>query len=588
MTSDPAQTSAHYLPSSQPTPPRLFESASQGRQAAWLALLMILAGLTEGFGIVLLVPLLSALGETGGGRIATALSGLGLPTRLDLLLALFVAVALFRSAIVHQRALAAQQFEHDLIDRLRGRAWAALLRCDWRVLMGMRRSNTASLLISRVDQVGVYVNQGLQALATLVTLGGIGLAALTISPLMSAAALVLGSLVMLAFHSMRRRAAILGEQLGLAYADIHSQLDEGLSALRPIKSLGREDAVNAGLAHQFSRLRKAQIAYQRDLGLGQMALQGGGAAVFAVLIWLALERWHFDIAVILPILALLVRSLPLLGNLQQAALACAHSRPAAADALALIVQTEAAHEPGQPGLAPPTLYHAIRLEDATVRFAGTEGPALNSISASIPARGITAIVGPSGAGKSTLADLIGGLLSPDSGAVLIDGVRLEGPLRQAWRSRVAYVQQDPVLLSASLRDNLRWAAPDASDAQLRTALEAASAGFAAALPQGLDTLLGDGGRALSGGERQRLMLARALLRDPALLILDEATSALDAENEAAIAEALVRLKERMAVVVIGHRGALPLLADHTIRLKQGRCVDPAERTLAPRGDFGAN
>lgn len=135
---------------------------------------------------------------------------------------------------------------------------------------------------------------------------------------------------------------------------------------------------------------------------------------------------------------------------------------------------------------------------------------------------------------------------------------------------MAYVQQDPVLISASLRDNLLWAAPNASDPALVTALEAASARFALELPQGLDTLLGDGGRALSGGERQRLMLARALLRNPALLILDQATSALDAENEAQIAEALLRLKDRMAVVVIGHHGNLPALATHRIELETGR------------------
>jgi ATP-binding cassette, subfamily C, bacterial len=147
---------------------------------------------------------------------------------------------------------------------------------------------------------------------------------------------------------------------------------------------------------------------------------------------------------------------------------------------------------------------------------------------------------------------------------------LRGAARQAWRSRVAYVQQDPVLLSASLRDNLRWAAPEADDARLAAALAAASAGFALDLPQGLDTPLGDGGRQLSGGERQRLMLARALLREPALLILDEATSALDAANEAQIAAALGPLRERMAVVVIGHRGKLVELADREIRLDAGQ------------------
>jgi ATP-binding cassette subfamily C protein len=158
--------------------------------------------------------------------------------------------------------------------------------------------------------------------------------------------------------------------------------------------------------------------------------------------------------------------------------------------------------------------------------------------------------------------------------VTIDGAVLEGAAQRAWRAQMAYIDQDPLLLAASLRDNLCWAAPAASDAQVWAALEdAAAADFVRGLPEGLDTRLGDGGRRLSGGERQRLMLARALLRDPQLLILDEATSALDADNEAAIAAALGRLRGRMTIVLIAHRGALLDLADRVIRLESGRVVD---------------
>ena len=186
------------------------------------------------------------------------------------------------------------------------------------------------------------------------------------------------------------------------------------------------------------------------------------------------------------------------------------------------------------------------------------------------ARGLTVLTGPSGAGKSTLADLAGGLISPDSGEVLVDGIALTGPLRQAWRHRVGYVQQDPVLLAGTICDNLCWGTEAIDDARLHAALADAAATFVEDLPDGLDTRVGDGGRLLSGGERQRLMLARALLRDPALLILDEATSALDAANEAAIAEVLARLKQRMAILVVAHRGALTALADQVVTLDAGR------------------
>lgn len=150
---------------SQDTPPpadrpRLFYPAEHGLAAAWLAFLMVLGAITEGIGIVLLVPLLTILGDgaSDGGRIGAAMVQLGLPMRLDAMLALFVALVIVRGLITYYRALVAMRFEMVLIDRLRARGWRSLLHCDWRVLLGMRRSNTASLLISQVDQAGLFIN----------------------------------------------------------------------------------------------------------------------------------------------------------------------------------------------------------------------------------------------------------------------------------------------------------------------------------------------------------------------------------------------------------------------------------------------
>lgn len=553
--------------------PRLFDPAEHGLAATWLGFLMVLGAVTEGIGIVLLVPLLTLLGKGDGGRIGAVLAQLGVPSRLDALLTLFVALVITRALITHYRSLVAMRFEMALIDRLRTRGWRSLLHCDWRVLLGMRRANTASLLISQVDQAGLFVNQAILGVATLVTLGGIGLAALAISPQLTAGALLAGGLVLAAFQGMRRRAGHLGEAMAQAFGRIHGQLNEGLGALRVIKSMGREDQAATDLADQFVGLRAAQLDYQRDLGRGQIVLQGGGALVLALLVWAALERWNADVTVVLPMVALFARALPLLGLLQQAGLSCAHSRPSVIAALDLIAVAEAAREPDADPACAPALHGAIRLESVTVRF--NDGPpALQDVSCTIPARGVIALTGPSGAGKSTLADLLGGLLSPDAGRITVDDTVLEGAARRAWRGKVAYVQQDPVLVSGTIRDNLRWAVPEAADEQLERALRAASAAYVLDLPDGLDTMVGDGGRTLSGGERQRLMLARALLRDPALLILDEATSALDTANEAHVSAAIERLRAQMAVVIIGHRGKLLDIADHEIRLENGRIVAP--------------
>ena len=201
-------------------------------------------------------------------------------------------------------------------------------------------------------------------------------------------------------------------------------------------------------------------------------------------------------------------------------------------------------------------------------------PALRSLDLTIPANRFTAIVGASGAGKSTVADLLIGLLRPSSGEILVDGEPLSAEDIQDWRHAIGYVPQDGFLLPGSVRENLLWAAPQATDEELWSVLAAAEASaFVRARPQGLDTPAGDGGALFSGGERQRLALARALLLNPAILVLDEATSALDLANERLILDAVAALDRGVTRVVITHRLSAIRNADVIHVLEQGRLVE---------------
>lgn len=546
-----------------------------------LAVVQTAAALSEGVGLVLLVPLLAALAAPEGtptGGLTGLMTQLGLASDLPRLLALFVALVALRATLILARNRLALTLEFALVDGLRERAWHALLGSDWRVLQGLRRSDQASLLISNLDRVGQGINQLLLATTTLVTLLALALAALAIMPLFALGGVIAGALVLLAYRRLRRQAAQLGEALGLIWDRLHGTIAEALGALRSIKALGREAAAQTVVMQGFAELGEARQAYLRGQALGQLLLQTGGAATLAVLVWLALEHWGLSVVTILPLIALFARALPLLGTLQEAWQHWHHARPALAAAEQLITRLEAAREAPLASAVPltpaPQLARGIELARVTVHYDGASAEAVSDLSLVIPAHRITALVGPSGAGKSTVADLLAGLLRPDQGTVAIDGTALDAAMLRAWRSQVAYIDQDPLLLAGTLRENLQWGAPDADDARLWIALaDAAAEPFVRALPLGLDTRLGDGGRRLSGGERQRLMLARALLRDPQLLILDEATSALDAENEAAIAAALERLRGRMTIVLIAHRGALLNLADGVIRLECGRHID---------------
>lgn len=547
------------------------------RFAPRVAVLQIAAALTEGLGLILLVPLVGLVADNAGAApdgLAARLAALGLPSELPRLLALFVVLVGLRALLVLLRNRAVLELELVLVNGLRRQAWRALLNADWRALTGLRRSDQASLLISNLDRVGVGINQLLIASTSVVTLLALGLAALTIAPLLALGAGLAGLFVLLAYRGLRRQGGRLGETLGQLWDRVHGALGEALGSLRTIKLLGGEARAEQEVMDGFAALGAARHAWLRSAGLGQLALQTGGAVALALMVWLALEQWHLPVASILPLVALFARALPLLGVLQEAWQQWLHARPALAAAQAAIVDLAAAREVSVPAGPVPKLGDAIVLDGVTVKFANQIEPALDRVSLTIQTGSVVALTGASGAGKSTLADLLAGLIAPDAGRIQLGGQALDPAMQRAWRSAVAYVEQDPLVLAASLRDNLCWGTDLADEACLWAALEqAAAADFARALPEGLETRLGDGGRRLSGGERQRLMLARALLRDPQLLILDEATSALDAENEAAIAAALARLRGRMTVVLIAHRGALLGLADQVIRLENGRMVD---------------
>jgi len=227
------------------------------------------------------------------------------------------------------------------------------------------------------------------------------------------------------------------------------------------------------------------------------------------------------------------------------------------------------------GVAAPVSFRSlITVDRVTYSYPRADRPAVAEVTLQIAAGRSVGLAGPSGCGKTTVADLLLGLLRPDRGSIAIDGAPLNEEGSASWRDQIGYVAQDTFLFHDTVRANLLWAQPAASEDDLREALRLAAADrFVAQLPQGLDTVLGDRGIRLSGGERQRLALARALLRRPKLLILDEATSALDSENERAIQESIEGLRGRLTVLVITHRLTTIRDADVIYVMDEGRVVE---------------
>ncbi|MDB5696931.1 MAG: transporter [Sphingomonas bacterium] len=236
--------------------------------------------------------------------------------------------------------------------------------------------------------------------------------------------------------------------------------------------------------------------------------------------------------------------------------------------------------PANPIALPTPARGALAFEGVTFRYpTRPEVSALSDFTLAVAQGETVALVGPSGAGKSTLFQLAERFYDPQVGRVTIDGVDLRDADPAAVRERMALVPQDAVIFAASARDNLRYGRWEASDEQLWAAAESANAAeFLRALPEGLDTFMGEAGARLSGGQRQRLTIARALLRDAPILLLDEATSALDAESERLVQAALERLMANRTTLVIAHRLATVRAADRIIVMDGGRIVEQGTHT----------
>jgi subfamily B ATP-binding cassette protein MsbA len=226
----------------------------------------------------------------------------------------------------------------------------------------------------------------------------------------------------------------------------------------------------------------------------------------------------------------------------------------------------------RPGEVIARFEREVAFEKVSFNYGGGD-PVLSEVSFMLPRGRVVALVGPSGAGKTTLADLLPRFHDPTGGRILMDGVPLTGLTRRSLRALMGIVSQDTVLLNDTVIANIAYGCPGASREQIEAVAGAANAdGFIAALPLGYDTVLGERGTRLSGGQRQRIAIARALLRDPPILILDEATSALDTESERLVQQAIDRLMRKRTVLVIAHRLATVRDADEIVVLDAGRVI----------------
>ena len=375
-----------------------------------------------------------------------------------------------------------------------------------------------------------------------------------------------------------REVAVLGARSVAANSELATRMWSNLNGLRVIHSFGRE-------AFELVRFADASRAV-RNIGLRLSLISARNGPVTEVLITaliaalaLMVEERLVDVATLAAFVVILYRLQPRIRDLVSARVELLGLQAAVLEVTRL-VETPDMAPPARPDGVFPELRRAVRFEAVTFRYEKHKIHALENVSFEIKRGSTVAIVGPSGAGKSTLLDLLLRFRDPQQGQIIVDGRPLEDLDPVAWRSRIAVVSQDPYIFDDAVRFNILYGRPEASDTEMVEAAKLAHAdAFIRSLPGGYDTLVGERGVRLSGGQKQRLILARALVRNPDMLVLDEPTNALDSITEHAFQQALVRFARDRTIIIVAHRLSTIERADHILVLDRGRLVE--------QGDFSS-
>ena len=559
-------------------------------EIAMVGVATLALSLTEGVGLLMLVPMLRLVGVSLGEgatdalarRLETVLRGMGIEPTLVGVLAVVVALVAARAAVQWLLAVRASALEARVVGRLRERLFAAVVQMPWARFTGERPAALVHALGPQVDDVHSALLILMQVVSLLATVVAAVAVALVIAPQLTLVVGISGALLFLVARGLRAPGRVEGEQLLTVATALFARISELLGGLKMVHAHGAEVRAVATVAADtaaWSALTRRAASHRARVSFALTVLS---VAVLAVLVWGGIRVAAVPPAVLLLLLLLYARLVPRLTELQSLSSSLSQVMASFDSVWALLVRCEAARDEaervrrevrgadaaaGPSGDAPSgARAPAVEVRDITVRYPGSIVPALAHFSARFPAGSVTVVMGASGAGKTTLGDVLLGLLDAEHGAVLVDGQPMAGLLRAHWRDRVGYLAQEPMLLHGTIRENLLFAHPEASDDDLRSALRAAACEFVDALPRGLDAPLGERGVLVSGGERQRLALARALLRQPGLLVLDEATSALDAETEQRILLTVQALKGRCTVVFCTHRSAPRAIADQVIEI----------------------
>ncbi len=558
------------------------------KQILILTALGFIGGIFESVGISAAIPLLTsvlALHSPASDVLSVAMQGvftfLGVPfvprNLLIFIVLLFIAKSLTSLYFSYVQIKITTEYDREM----RARTFSRVLRASWPYLIKQKLGNLETLLMLDVP-ISTSLLVKVSAMITLISSVIVYfIFAFSISGLITVITFVIGILIFFFMRPINDRVHTMAKDRATTYRDTVHHVSEHVSGLKTVKAMYVE---NAAIRHGDTLFEAIKDYNQRIQFLQQIAAQAIppiGVIYIGLILSLAFKTPFISIAALPAVLYLIYRIFAYIQQMQNNFQSISEYIPHLERVIYYDSMADDTREVVS-GSSPFSFSKEISFENVSFSYDGAKN-VLDNVTLSIPKGSMVGIVGPSGAGKTTCVDLMLRLLEPSSGSIKLDGVHSSDIALKDWRRHIAFVSQDLFLIHGTIRDNIRFYDDTITDDGIWKAAEMARiADFIRECPEGLDTAVGDRGIMLSAGQRQRIVIARALARQPEVLILDEATSALDNESEAHIKRVIQELKGQLTIVAIAHRLSTIMDSDQLIVLQDGRVVE----TGAPKELLG--
>ncbi len=541
-----------------------------------------LSSLSEGLGISLFIPLLQSLNQTNsqaasGNELIGSLNRLFgdvSPNNRILIIALCILGSIFlKNCLSYSNAILFSWLNSRISHRLRSGIFKQILSVSYSFLESNESGKLINTLATETWQTSRAIGVLVGLIINVCTICVFVVLLLLLSWQLTLLVAVFMVLISMSIQLVTREVKNLGQQAVQVNSTLGNRMWEGLVGMKVIRAFGRESYEQERFERASKRVSTTFLKLDMLSAAVNPLSEVLSAALLVCILVIALVQNRAGLPTLLTFIFILYRLQPQVKQLDSARVGLVALTSSVEDVMALLDRSDKVYI--RSGRIPfQGLQQAISFELVTFRYNPLEKPALESISICIPQGKTTALVGPSGAGKSTLIGLICRFYDVTEGEIYVDS----SPLRQLnlidWRSRIAIVSQDVHVFSTTIRENIAYGRLDAREDEIIAAARLANAHeFISQLPQAYDTKVGDRGIRLSGGQRQRIALARAIVRNPEILILDEATNALDSISEHLIQEALDTISQNRTVIVIAHRLSTIEQADQIIVLEEGRVME---------------